>query len=129
MYNQVMKRSIELIDQLIVMAEKQDGAWKEIHQKMNKSTQTLGEGSIVFHLKALRELIVEESIVKPVMGSESLWEELAKRHIALPMFAFTATGDHDSKTVFNPSKNYSFGESVEGTSDPTNPVKFYQYSD
>lgn len=56
-----MKRSLELISQLIVIAEEKDRLWRELHRKLNKSSQSIGEDAITFHLRRLKELLEEES--------------------------------------------------------------------
>ena len=53
-----MKAQLDLLDQIIEMAKAKDEAWKEIHQRLHKSAQTVGQDSIVFHLEKLRELIL-----------------------------------------------------------------------
>lgn len=56
-----MKRSLELVSQLIVIAEEKDRAWRELHRKLNKSSQSIGEDAITFHLRRLKELLEEEA--------------------------------------------------------------------
>jgi hypothetical protein len=60
-----MKRSLELVSQLIVIAEERDKAWKELHRKLNKASQSIGEDAITFHLRRLKELLEEESKTSP----------------------------------------------------------------
>jgi hypothetical protein len=55
-----MQQSLALIDQLIEMAQEQDKLLKILAQYQHKSSQTLGEGSLLFHLKQLRALVSEE---------------------------------------------------------------------
>ena len=52
-----LKTAIELIDFIIEEAEKDDELHKKIMIKLNKGSQAVGESSVIFHLKALRELI------------------------------------------------------------------------
>ena len=60
-------KAIQLLDQIIAQAKHDDETQRleatripDI-DKRNKSLQAIGESWVVFHLKALRELMLEES--------------------------------------------------------------------
>lgn len=54
-----MSQTLQLLDQIVEIAKAKDAAWKEIHKRLHKASQSVGEDSLVFHLERLRELIVE----------------------------------------------------------------------
>ena len=59
----MLNNSLQLLDQIIEMAQAQEKFLKEANLKLNKATRTLGESSLVYHLKILRTLIQEEDKV------------------------------------------------------------------
>lgn len=55
-----MKRSLELLNQILEMAEAQSELINKYYMAMHKASLTLGEKAVTFHLKQLRDLIQEE---------------------------------------------------------------------
>lgn len=53
-------KSIQLLDQIIAQAKLDDETQRLEVIKRNKSLQAIGESWVVFHLKVLRELLLEE---------------------------------------------------------------------
>ena len=51
------KKTLELVGQIIEKAEQEDLAYKARVINSNKASQAVGESWMVFHLKALKELI------------------------------------------------------------------------
>lgn len=57
-----MNRVLELLDQIIELAEEQEKALNQANIALHRASRTVGESSVLFHLKALRELIVKETL-------------------------------------------------------------------
>tara|TARA_Y100000593_G_C4166302_1_gene264606 strand:- start:493 stop:666 length:174 start_codon:yes stop_codon:yes gene_type:complete len=51
------KRELELLDQIIEKAQKEDEAHKQRAIRAGKGSKALGESWMLFHLRTLRELI------------------------------------------------------------------------
>jgi hypothetical protein len=56
-----MKKSLELLEQILEIANAQEQELNAAYIKQHKALRTLGESSLLFHLKALKELIIEEA--------------------------------------------------------------------
>ena len=54
---ETMKTSLSLLDQIIEKAEQENAAHKAAAIKNNKASQAVGESWMVFHLKALKDLL------------------------------------------------------------------------
>ena len=54
------ERQINLLNQIIEEAERQDIEFKRAMMTTHQANKSLGESWMVFHLKALRELILSE---------------------------------------------------------------------
>ena len=63
-----MNNSIELLDQIIVIAEMRAKEFNALNLAAHRAVQTIGEDSVVFHLKNLRELLLLEQ--KPINTTE-----------------------------------------------------------
>lgn len=59
-----MKNAITLIDDLIILAKEEDRIHKQNSHLNKKSSQTVGNSAMVHHLQTLRELIVEDELIK-----------------------------------------------------------------
>jgi hypothetical protein len=55
-----MKKSLEFIDELILIEKLRDAEWIREQKENNPDFKTVGEGAMVFHLKALKELVQSE---------------------------------------------------------------------
>ena len=55
------KAAIELIDQMIERAEREDAENCKKNLKNNKASQTVGQGWWPFHLKTLKSLVQSEN--------------------------------------------------------------------
>ena len=55
-----MKQSTSLLNQIIEMAEVQAKELDAFNLQRHKASKTIGENSVVFYLKQLRELLQEE---------------------------------------------------------------------
>jgi hypothetical protein len=55
-----MKQALDLLNQIIEMAQQQDEDLKELNILKHRANRTVGEGIVVFHLKALKELLEKE---------------------------------------------------------------------
>jgi len=55
-----MKQSLELIDTLIELEKARDIQWKAAQIKLGHGDLSVGESSMLFHLKTLKELIKNE---------------------------------------------------------------------
>ena len=53
-----MRQILELLEQIITEAEKEDLEHKKRMVKMHKSSKAVGEGYIPYNLKILKELLV-----------------------------------------------------------------------
>ena len=51
------EKTLNLLDQIIEVAVKEDKQQQALALKANKASQTIGESWMVFHLKVLKELI------------------------------------------------------------------------
>ena len=58
-----MNPQLELLDQIIEMAQAQAKKLNDYNLAHHKALQTIGEDPVVFHLKCLRELMVKDSLV------------------------------------------------------------------
>ena len=56
-----MKRSLELLSQILVIAEAQEKEMNYANIKLHKALRTMGESALLFHLKCLQELIQIEA--------------------------------------------------------------------
>ncbi len=56
-----MNTSVVLLEQIIQMAEVQAKQLDAYHLANHKATKTLGENSVVFHLRILKDLLLEEA--------------------------------------------------------------------
>lgn len=54
------QKALNLLDQIIEMAQQDDKILKAVAIKANKASRSVGESSTVFHLRVLRELIEEK---------------------------------------------------------------------
>ena len=54
---ETIETALNLLDQLIQKAEEEDATHKAAAIKNNKASQAVGESWMVFHLKALKELL------------------------------------------------------------------------
>ena len=64
-----MKRSLELLEQILVIAEAQEKEMNEANIKLHKASRTVGESALLFHLKCLQELMaieIAEGVSVPV---------------------------------------------------------------
>ena len=52
-----MKTAIDLLDEILIEAEHQDKIHKAQSLRSNRASQSVGESWMVFHLKALKELL------------------------------------------------------------------------
>jgi len=52
-----VETSLSLLDQIIEKAEQEDAAHKAMAIKNNNASQAAGESWMIFHLKALKELL------------------------------------------------------------------------
>ena len=55
-----MKRSINLLNQIIEKAEAEDLEYKQKMIKNHKASKSIGESWMIFHLKQLKEVIEKE---------------------------------------------------------------------
>lgn len=56
-----MNRQLILLDQIIEMAEQQEEELKKYYIMIHKASKTLGDSALLFYLKALKDLIIEEN--------------------------------------------------------------------
>ena len=58
-----MNQELELLDQIIEMALKKAEQLNAFRIANHQALETIGEDTVVFHLKALRELMTKDSLV------------------------------------------------------------------
>ena len=56
-----MNKSIKLLDQIIEKANIEDAEHKKLMLRKHRASLAVGESWMIFHLKLLKELILEES--------------------------------------------------------------------
>ena len=56
-----MKKSLTLLDDLIVLEAQRDVLWKNLLISLHRGEEAVGESAMLHHLKTLKELIKEES--------------------------------------------------------------------
>ena len=56
-----LQQALNLLDQLIETAIYKDRIWKNIHKQQHKASQSIGDDSIVFHLRQLKTLLESDS--------------------------------------------------------------------
>ena len=52
-----MEQALNLLQQIITMAEEQDKIVKQYYLMTHKALKTVGDSSLVFHLNSLKELL------------------------------------------------------------------------
>jgi len=55
-----MNQQLELLNQIIEMAQAQEQELKDLYLKVNKASKTVGETSVLFYLKRLKELMEQQ---------------------------------------------------------------------
>jgi hypothetical protein len=63
-----MRQSIQLLDEIIQMEQARDAAYKKAMRDANKLLKSDGESQMLFHLKALKELLDKEQVIQPLRG-------------------------------------------------------------
>jgi hypothetical protein len=56
-----MKQALDLLDQIIDAAIYKDKAWKSLALQQHKAAQSLGDDTLIFHLRQLKELLEAKS--------------------------------------------------------------------
>lgn len=109
----MMDKSLELLDQIKAMAEWQEKELKEFNLSRHKAARTVGEGALLFHLKILKDLMLNEAQgLEP--ASKSMY---SPNYIAttcgLPPGAFSRWSSNIQTGIVLDDKSYTIAYGVD----------------